>query len=46
MLRSILQWTKFPDNFSKLFLNKKNATNVFRSHYNGRQGRKTDLDGP
>ena len=45
MLRSILHWKKFPE-ISKLFLAKKKGTNVFRSHYNGRQRRQTDLNGP
>ena len=31
-LRSILHWTKFPVNISKLFLAKEKGTNVFRSH--------------
>ena len=31
-LRSILHWTKFPVNISKLFLTKEKGTNVFRSH--------------
>ena len=49
MLRSILHWTKFPENISKLFLNekkKKNGTNDFRSHYIGRQRRQRHLNGP
>ena len=41
----MLHWTKFPGNITNLFLNKKNGTNVFRSHYNGRQRRQTDLNG-
>ena len=49
MLRSILHWTKFPENISKLFLNekkKKNGTNDIRSHYIGRQRRQRHLNGP
>ena len=38
MLRSILHWTKFSDNITNLFLNKKNGTNVFHSHYDGVSG--------
>ena len=45
-LRSILQWTKFPDNISKLFVNIKNATNIFRSHCNSRQRQQRYLNGP
>ena len=45
MLRSILHRTKFPDNITNLFLNQKNGTIVFHSYYNGRQRRKTDLNG-
>ena len=32
MLRSILRWTKFPDNISKLFLNKKKTQRMFSTH--------------
>ena len=32
MLRSILHWKKFPDNFSKLFLNKKKTQRMFSTH--------------
>ena len=32
ILRSILRWTKFPDNISKLFLNKKKTQRMFSTH--------------
>ena len=31
-LRSILQWTKFPDNISKLFVNIKKTQRIFSAH--------------
>ena len=45
ILRSILHWTKFPDNISKLFVYEK-TERMFSAHSNVRQRRQTDLSEP
>ena len=44
-LRSILYWTKFPDNISKLFVYEKTEW-MFSAHSNVRQRRQRDLSEP
>ena len=45
MLRSILHWTKFSDNITNLFLNKKKRNECFPLTLRRRQRRQTDLNG-